>query len=156
MIRVPPLPPHERLLWEGHPAWADHAVLFLFIGVATLRMLLAFRSGEWLMVFLYFMAIGVFVGIAAAFHYSVFYQISSRRIRVTSGLWGRRAHDIPLDQIQSITVKRELMNRWFDLGALEVAPRQGTGDTLVLKGVPDPDRIKQHVDRLRGVPVAVT
>ncbi len=152
MIRLPPLPPHERLLWQGHPAWADHAVLFLFIGVAALRMLLVFRSGEWLMVILYFMAIGVFVGIAAAFHYSVFYQISSQRIRITSGLWTRRTRDIPLDQIQSITVKRELTNRWFDLGALEVARRGGTGDSFVLKGVPDPDRIKQHMDRLRGSP----
>ncbi|MGH7232885.1 MAG: PH domain-containing protein [Nitrospiraceae bacterium] len=148
MTRIPPLPPHERVLWQGRPSWADHAVLFLFMAAACLRTALAFRAGEWLTAALYVLAIGIFFGIAAAFHYDVYYQISSQRIRITSGLWNPRMRDIPLDHIRSIAVKRELLNKWFDLGSLEITPRDGTGETFTLKGVPDPDTVKQRIDRL--------
>jgi uncharacterized membrane protein YdbT with pleckstrin-like domain len=153
MMRIPPLPPHERVFWQGHPSWADHAVLFLFMAAALVRTGLAFRTGEWLTALLYVLAIGVFFGIAAAFHYNVYYQISSQRIRIATGLWTPSLHDIPLDQIESMTVKRELLNRWFDLGSLHIVRREsrkGADESLVLKGVPDPDTIKQHIDRAAG------
>ncbi|HJU05996.1 MAG TPA: PH domain-containing protein [Nitrospiraceae bacterium] len=148
-----PLPPHERVFWQGHPSWADHAVLFVFMAAAGVRAILAFRTGEWTTALLYVLAIGVFFGIAAAFHYGVFYQISSQRIRIASGFRTSRIREIMLDQIESITVKRELLNRWFDLGSLHVVPRdgrEGTDQSLVLKGVPDPDAIQRHIERMAG------
>ena len=151
MTPIPPLPPYERLLWQGHPSWMDHALLFLFMAVAFLRARLAIQSDEWLTAILYLLAIGFFFGIAALFHYSVFYQISDHRVRITSGLWRRQIRDIPLRAIESVTVKRELLNRWFDLGALEITLREGntfSHASIVLKGVPGPDRIKQQLDRL--------
>jgi membrane protein YdbS with pleckstrin-like domain len=152
-MRVPPLPQHERLLWEGHPSWADHAVLFLLMGAALLRAALAMRSGEWLTMVLYLLAIGVFFGMAALFRCAVFYQISSKRIRITSGFRAKQVREVPLDHIGSVAVRREILNRWFDLGTLDITPREALSqieDSFTLKGVPDPDRLKQQIELCRG------
>ncbi|MGH8247680.1 MAG: PH domain-containing protein [Gammaproteobacteria bacterium] len=153
-MRIPPLPPYERVLWQGYPSWADHAILFLFMGVAALRVALAFRSGEWLTAGLYLAAIGIFFGIAASFRYASLYQITSQRIRVVSGLGSRQIRELPLDRIESVTVRRELVNGWFNLGTLVITPRTdgtGTEEPLILKGIPDPDRVKQQIERAAGI-----
>src|ERR1043166_4791194 len=87
------LPPHERGIWQGYPSWPDHAVLFLFMGIAGLRTVLAVRAGEWMTAGLYLATIGIFLGIAAAFRYASLYQITSHRIRVISGLGSRRSEE---------------------------------------------------------------
>lgn len=145
MARVPPLPPHERVIWEGRSAWADQAILFLFIGAAAVRLLIAIRYGQWGTAVLYALAIVLFLGIGAVFRYAVYYQISVERIRILSG-W-RRFHvrDLPLSRIRSVNVKRELLNRWLNVGSLEIETIERDGQPILLKGVPDPDRIRRQV-----------
>src|SRR5438067_1794221 len=127
MARIPSLPPHERVIWEGRSAWIDQAILFIFIGAAALRLLVAVRYGQWLTAVLYTFAMVFFVAIGAVFRYSVYYQISAQRIRIVSGWWQFRTRDIPLSRIRSVTVKRELLNRWFDVGALEIETDEREG-----------------------------
>jgi len=148
-VRAPPLPPYERVLWRGYASWADHALLFVFMAFALLRAAFAFRSGDWETVGLYALAIGVFFGISAWFHYGAFYQISSHRIRITSGLWGAQTRELPLSQIRSVAIRREILNRWFDLGSLVITPADEQ-PPLIIKGVPDPERLKRELDRLRA------
>ncbi|MEP6888201.1 MAG: PH domain-containing protein [Nitrospirales bacterium] len=148
MAQIPPLPLHERVIWEGRSAWADQAVLFIFIGAAGVRLLIAVRYGEWLTAILYVMAIAFFFSIGAIFRYAVYYQISAQRIRILSGLWRLRIQEIPLSRILSVNVKRELLNRWLNVGALEVELGEREGRSVLLKGVPDPDRIRRQMTPL--------
>lgn len=150
-MRVPPLPPYERVLWEGYASWADHVLLYIFMGAALLRAMLAVRASEWLTATLYLLAISFFLSIAALFHYTVYYQISSQRIRIASGLWTMRTREILMDQVRSVTVRRELLNRWFELGSLEITLREEHQGPVVLKGIPNPDRVKRQVDILAGL-----
>lgn len=147
---VPPLPVHERILWRGHPSWADHALLFVLMGAAALRGAFAYRSEEWLTATLYVFAIGVFLGIAALFHYAWFYEITAARIRVISGLRQKAVREVTLDQITSITVRSELLNRMFDIGSLEVRP-QHEAEPLILRGVPDPEGLRYQVSIRAGL-----
>lgn len=126
-------------------------MLFLFMGAASLRAALAVRSEEWVTAGLYLLAIGFFVSIAAFFHYAAFYRISTERIRITSGLGAGKVREIPLGQIRSVTVRREVLNQWFDLGALVITPREDRVEPAVLKGIPDPERLKQQLDWLAGL-----
>src|SRR5207253_3122700 len=84
----------------------------------------------------YMRAVVFFVAIGAVFRYSVYYQISAQRIRIVSGWWQFRTRDIPLSRIRSVTVKRELLNRWFDIGALEIETDEREGAPILVKGVP--------------------
>ncbi len=149
-MRVPPLPAHERLLWEGHSSWADHAVLFILMGVALFRAALAAGAGEWLTAGLYVLAVGIFFGLAALFRYTTFYQISAQRVRITSGLRRLRTKEIQMDQIGHVAVRPQVLNGWFGLGAIEIIPRDEAGESLMLKGIPNPDEIKLQMDRLAG------
>lgn len=145
VARIPPIPPHERVIWEGRSAWADQAILFIFIGAAGLRLLIAVRYGQWLTATLYTFAMVFFAAIGAAFRYSVYYQITAERIRIVSGFRQYRIHDIPLSQVRSVGVKRELLNRWFDVGALEIEIDERKRRSVLLKGVPEPDRIRRQM-----------
>ena len=148
VARIPPLPPHERVIWEGRSAWADQAILFIFMGAAGLRLLIALRYGQWLTAVLYTFAMIFFLAIGATFRYAVYYQISAQRIRILSGLWRLHIRDIPLSRILSVNVKRELLNRWLNVGALEVELGDREGQSVLLKGVPDPDRIRRQITPL--------
>ncbi|HKN87141.1 MAG TPA: PH domain-containing protein [Nitrospiraceae bacterium] len=148
MASIPPLPPHERVIWEGRSAWADQAILFLFIGAAAVRLLVAVRYGQWVTAALYAFAIVFFLTIGMVFRYAVYYQISAQRIRILSG-WRRfRTQEIPLSRIRSVNVKRELLNRWLNVGSLEIETAERDGQSILLKGVPDPDRIRRQVTPL--------
>src|SRR5919106_799339 len=57
LATIPPLPVHERVIWEGRAAWADQAILFLFMGAAGMRLFIALRYGQWLTAVLYALAI---------------------------------------------------------------------------------------------------
>jgi uncharacterized membrane protein YdbT with pleckstrin-like domain len=149
-MSAPALPAHERILWQGHPAWTDHAVLFVLMAAALLRSAVAYRSGEWVTAVLYLLAVAIFFGIAALFRYATFYEISSGRIRMTSGLRHRLIREIMLDRIESIAVRRELLNSLFDIGSLEVAGRDG-GPPLILKGVPNAEELKHLVSMRAGI-----
>jgi uncharacterized membrane protein YdbT with pleckstrin-like domain len=141
----------ERIIWRGYPSWLDHAFLFFLMGAASLRSAVALQEREWQTAGLYVIAVAVFFGIAAAFHYSVFYEISVQRIRIASGRRRRTIREIPLNRVQSVVVKRELLNRWLDVGALEITVR-GEGDPVLLKGVVHPDRIKRQLEPRVGEP----
>lgn len=152
MAKIPPLSPHERVIWEGRSAWADQAILFLFIGAAAVRLLVAIRYGQWVTTLLYASAIVLFLAIGAVFRYAVYYQISVERIRIHSG-WRRfRTRDIPLSRIRSVNVKRELLNRWLNVGSLEIETAESDGQSILLKGLPDPDRIRRQVIPLLSSP----
>ena len=146
MMTRSPVEPHERIIWEGYPSWWEHVFLFLFMGAAGVRMLLALRTGQWTVAWLYLAATGVFFTIAAAFHYGAYYQITSLRIRMLNGISKRRGQEIPIDQVRSVAVRSEILNRWLGIGSLVVTGNEGAGDSTVLKGLPDPDRIKRHLD----------
>lgn len=148
-MRAPPLPLHERILWKGYASWADHALLLLFMAFALLRAAFAFQSGDWQTAALYVLSIGAFLGIAAWFHYGAFYQISSERIRITSGLWAPQTRDVPLSRIRSVAIRREILNRWFDLGSLEITVADEPA-LVIIKGIPDPERLKRELDRLKA------
>jgi len=156
MMAHSPAQPHERIIWEGYPSWLEHVILFLFMSAAGLRMLLALRTGQWMVAWLYLAAIGVFLTIAAAFHYGAYYQITSLRIRILNGISKRRSREIPIERVRTVAVRSELLNRWFDIGSLVVTWNEGAGESLVLKGLPDPDRIKRHLEAVISVHPAPT
>jgi uncharacterized membrane protein YdbT with pleckstrin-like domain len=118
------------------------------MAAASLRMLLAIYTGEWMTASLYLFAIAVFFAIAAAFHYGTFYRITSERLQIASGLWTARWRQLPLDQIVSVRMKQELLHRWLHLGSVEVSLKEG--EPVLIKGVPDPEWITQRIERTIG------
>jgi uncharacterized membrane protein YdbT with pleckstrin-like domain len=89
----------------------------------------------------------LFLAIGAVFRYAVYYQISAQRIRILTGWRRLRIREIPLSRVFSVNVKRELFNRWLNVGGLEIDLGE-RDQSVLLKGVPDPDRIRRQMTPL--------
>ena len=135
----------ERLIWEGHPSWRDHALLFILIGAAGVRAVVAARSAEWSTAGLYVLAMAILFGIAAAFRYSVFYLITTHRIRIASGFGREHVEEFRRENLGRITIRSELWSGWLGIGSLVISPLDPSGER-VLRGVPDPDRVLRELD----------
>lgn len=141
--------PSERVLWEGLTSWMDQAVLFIFMAAAAVRTTLALQAHQWFTATLYLSAIALFLGIAAWFHLAHYYRITSSRILVYFGHFGRNRRlvkEFHLKDVTDIHIRYELLNRWFDLGRLEISNSQ-TEDYLAVRGVPNPEDLKIQLDR---------
>lgn len=149
-MALPPAQPHERTIWEGYPSWLEHTILFLFMGAAGLRALLALRTAQGTVAILYAASMGVFFTIAAAFHYGAYYQITSHRVRILNGLSKRCSRDIPIEQIRAVDVRSELLSRWLGIGSLVLTCANPVDETVVLKGLPDPDRVRRQLEAVLG------
>lgn len=136
----------EHIIWEGRSAWMDHAVLYVFLAVGVVRAAVAAQQAQWPTVMLYGLMIACFLGIAAWFHYARVYRITSTRVLVRSGWTGRTIQELRLREITDVSLRYELLNRWFDLGALEIASRI-TEDCCSIRGIPDPETVKSGLDR---------
>lgn len=139
----------ERVLWEGHTSWMDQAVLFIFMAAAAVRTAVAFQAQQWGTAALYLSAIALFLGIASWFHHAHYYRITSSRILVLFGPfgWNRRlVKEFQLKDVTDVHIRYELLNRWFDLGRLEIS-NSLTEDFLAIRGVPNPEDLKTQLDR---------
>ena len=147
-MALPPAQPHERIIWEGYPSWLEHTILFIFMGAGALRALLALRTAQWTVAILYAASMAVFFAIAAAFHYGAYYRITSHSVRILNGWSKRCSRDIRIEQVRAVDVRSELLNRWLGIGGLILTCADPAEETVVLKGLPDPDRIKRHLEAL--------
>ncbi|GKS60247.1 hypothetical protein YTPLAS18_37740 [Nitrospira sp.] len=136
----------ERVIWEGRAGWMDHAVLFVFLSVALVRAIVAGRAGDWTTVTLYAFTIAGFLGIAAWFHYGRFYRLTSVRVLIKSGWSDRVLHEMPLRDITDISIRYDLLNRWFDLGTVELASRSSE-ECCTIRGIPYPEDVKARLER---------
>lgn len=136
----------ERVIWEGRTSWMDHALLYLLMAVALVRAAMAAQSGEWTAALLYAVAVSTFLGVAAWFHYSLRYRLTSTRVQILSGWSGQVSHEMWLKDISDVTLKYEPLNRWFDLGALELASRS-TEDCYTIRGIPQPEQVQAQLLR---------
>jgi membrane protein YdbS with pleckstrin-like domain len=127
----------------------DQAVLFIFVAAAAVRTAVALQAQHWVTAALYLSAIALFLGISSWFHYTHYYRITSSRILVYFGHfgWSRRlVKEFHLKDVTDIHIRYEPLNRWFDLGMLEVANRM-TEDSVAVRGVSNPDKLKTQLDR---------
>jgi hypothetical protein len=136
----------EQVIWEGRTGWMDHAVLYIFLAAAVVRSAVALQGGQWTTALLYGLATAIFLGIAAWFHYGRIYRLSSTRVQVRSGWNGNILLEMSLKDISDVTLRYELLNRWFDLGVLEIASRT-TEEMCTIRGIPYAEKVKTQLDR---------
>ena len=150
-MRLPPPPPHEPVLWQGRPSWMDHAVLSAPVALCLLRAWLSWQAGDLLTSMIYSGGIAFFLTLAAALRYGCFYQITTQRLRIGTGVLAITTRDIPISDIGRITVRYGVFNRLFDIGMLEVFEKTREEASVVLKGIPHPERLQQQMARLAGL-----
>jgi membrane protein YdbS with pleckstrin-like domain len=138
---------HDRLLWQGYPAWSKFAWLYLASFVAGSRGLRILWQGAtgwegWLAG-----ALALLV-CAACLRQWAQYLIFSNRVVMRNGYTGKDIQTITLDDIADITLSQGPIARLLNIGTLEVHSKSGSCP-LLLQGVSDPEVLKTRLEACR-------
>jgi uncharacterized membrane protein YdbT with pleckstrin-like domain len=117
----------ERTLWEGHPSHVKD---------------LGFHLVCWSLV------IGIPFSIWRYLETRFCrYEVTSERIRVTTGVLSRRMDEIELYRVKDTTIDQPFFLRLFGLANLVVTTSDASTPTVVLKAIPDATSLREN---LRG------
>ena len=124
---------HDRIIWQGYPAWSKFAWLYLVsfaAGSRGLRILWqgATRWESWVAG-----ALALLVCAACLRRWGQ-YLIISNRVVMRNGYTGRDIQTITLDDIAEITLSQGPIARFFNIGNLVVHSRSD-GSRLLLQGI---------------------
>jgi membrane protein YdbS with pleckstrin-like domain len=78
-------------------------------------------------------------------YYGHEYQLTNRRLFVSTGLLRRRRDQMELLRVKDVYTRQTLLDRWLSLGTVVVVSTEATLPTFYLAGVNDPGRVMDLV-----------
>jgi membrane protein YdbS with pleckstrin-like domain len=138
---------HDRIIWQGYPAWSKFAWLYLVsvaAGARGLRILWQGATGweSWLAG-----ALALLV-CAACLRRWAQYLIISTRVVMRNGYTGKDIQTIKIEDIAEITLSQGPIARFFNIGTLVVHSKSDSSP-LLLQGLRDPEIIKTRLEACR-------
>ncbi|MEO6246290.1 MAG: PH domain-containing protein, partial [Opitutaceae bacterium] len=147
--------PQETLLWRGTPSqWTNLGTYFLCLVLSAM-----FVAG-------YFLLSPrqplILVGLAIPFVWAVCrwiatssqrYELTSERLKVTTGLFSKRTNELELYRVRDYSVVEPFWLRLVGCGHVVLATADRSTPQTVLRAVPDvaalKDQIRIHTERMR-------
>jgi uncharacterized membrane protein YdbT with pleckstrin-like domain len=136
----------ERTLYKGSSSQVVNAGVYLLCGLlAAADVVGAFNATPWLLVLL-LLPVG-WVGWCWLQLRSRVYEITTERIRVSTGILTRRTDDLELYRVEDITLVEPLALRLFGLGNLELATNDTSSPKLVLPALRGVKQLREDLRR---------
>ena len=142
----------ETTIWKGKPSQVLNFNVYLLAGViALLIIIFAIAWHGWLVFLLIFPA-------GYALHKflivnSIDYELTSERIRVTTGIFSKNFEEIELYRVRDYTIVQPFFLRLFSLGNVILKTSDKTMPELTLKAIRNfidvKDKIRERVELLR-------
>lgn len=138
----------EEIIYQGRPAFRSHFVYLLGIAISIGGPILKEDSplNPW---------IGLFI--AAIFALMIFrrwshqYTITTREIRVNGGIFTRDNALVQVQDIISIQANLGMTLRIMGVGHLLIQSKQPEASTMVMFGIPNPNKIRARLEKLAGI-----
>jgi uncharacterized membrane protein YdbT with pleckstrin-like domain len=73
------------------------------------------------------------------------YEVSNQRIRVRQGVFSRRTDSLELYRVKDASFVQPFVMRLVGIGNVEVETSDSTTPVLVVRGVPDADRLREQI-----------
>lgn len=162
-MQVRPLPTSPQRFDAGPPADSEERTIFtvgptlLFIKIGYVLAALAAIALVGLLAWQPWVSVPVFVSIPLALalllipaykhlkRNTVRYTLTDSKIEIDQGLISRTTRNIPLRNIQDVSVTTTIPQRLLRFGNVVVDNASETGGTTVLRNIPDPRR---HADQI--------
>jgi uncharacterized membrane protein YdbT with pleckstrin-like domain len=136
----------ERTLYKGSPSQVVNAGVYLLCGVLALADIVgAFYSAPWVLLLL--LAPAAWAGWCWLQLRSRVYEITTERIRVSTGILTRRTDDLELYRVEDITLVEPLALRLVGLGNLELATNDTSSPKLVLPALRGVKQLREDLRR---------
>lgn len=147
-------PPEETTLWRGSPSqWTNFGTYFFaLLLIAGILAAYFLTTGGPLVLVALVLPIGLIFArwLGTRLHR---YEVTTERIRVTTGLLSRRTTELELYRVRDYTVVEPLWLRLVGRGNLIIETADRTNPQLVIHAVPGvnalKDQIRTHTERLR-------
>ncbi len=154
---IPPTEPEETLVWRGTPSqWTNFGTCFLCLllaaGVLAAYFLLPAANQHPLILIGLAVPAGwlLAVWIGTKCHR---YEITSERVKITTGLLSRKTSEIELYRVRDYSVVEPFWLRLVGCGDVVLVTADRTTPNFVLHAVPRAqtlkDQIRQHTERMR-------
>jgi membrane protein YdbS with pleckstrin-like domain len=151
----------EEELWSGHPSQVLNMHIFIFWAIVlaiALVVAITIVMGEsqfWSVVLFGIVAVVALVNIAIAYIHlrTIEYVVTTQRVRVISGIFGKDIQEIELFRVKDTLAHQTFFLRLFGLGTITILSGDERHPRLVLSGVPKAlelrERLRQEVMTLR-------
>jgi len=148
----------ETIVYELRPHWRaliTPVIVFLLtlgIGSYLLAKLAgsdssASSAGRWTVLIVMVILLVVLVLRPFIYWYSTQYVFTDHRIIVRTGVVARKGRDMPLSRVNDVSFSHSFIERFLNCGTLQVESA-GTQGQLVIRSVPDVERIQRDIYRL--------
>lgn len=141
----------EDELWQGGFSIKSMIGSWVSAGLFTiLALIVSVAFGFTLVAFVAILAVWLWVvGVYCYRRFSVHYTLTSQRFVHASGLLTRRTDRIEVIDIDDVTFKQGLIERFLNVGTIELESTDRTDPTLVLRGIDDVARVAGLIDDAR-------
>jgi uncharacterized membrane protein YdbT with pleckstrin-like domain len=135
----------EKVLFKGSPSQVLNLGVFLTCAALAVADLTAaiLTAQAWVLALL--LAPLAWAGWAWLQVRSRVYEITSERIRVSTGILTRRTDDLELYRVEDLTLVEPLGLRLFGLGIIELATNDTSNPSLLLPALPGAKRLREEL-----------
>lgn len=149
----------EKELWRGHPSQILNLHIYVFwvivLALTLVGALLMADSQMWAVAIFGAVALVALAQSAWAYVHlrAVEYVVTTQRVRIISGLFGKDVQEIELFRVKDTAARQSFLLRLFGLGTITVLSGDQGHPRLILDGVPGAiemrERLRQEVMTLR-------
>ena len=142
----------EKTIWRGSSSPILYAGYFILCGIAVLiclalALILGIKQG----------LIYAVAGVAASFipfglgawrwilNQTRVFEVTSQRIRVTSGIFSKTSQEMELYRIKDITLVEPFLQRLFKCGNLILTTNDVSTPTLAIEAVPGIEKLREEL-----------
>lgn len=132
----PATSPREETIWSGHPSQVLNFWIYVVCGA------------------LFFLIAPLLVALWEYFKLrSIKYEISTERLRITTGMFSRSFEEIELYRVRDYRLEQPFLLRMFHLYNIHLVTSDKSTPTVTLEGIADGpalrDTLRKHVERMR-------
>ena len=149
--------PQETIVWRGNPSlWSNFGTYFfclILAGAIIAAYVLLPRQPQshWILVGLIVPVLWALIRWVAT--KCERYEITSERIKITTGLLSRRTNELELYRVRDYSVVEPFWLRLFGCGSIVLVTADRTTPQMVLRAVPHAatlkDQIRTHTEKMR-------
>jgi uncharacterized membrane protein YdbT with pleckstrin-like domain len=151
----------EKVLFHGHPCWRSILHVYVKGWIATVAaavLTAAITDAAAGHIELVWVVLVVAISLAAVLLVGLvkrkrtLYTITSQRLTIRTGLFGRDVQETRLDRIQNVNSSQSLLERVLRVGTIDFDTAAGAEYSFAFRGLAEPDRVVRTVDQaLRAV-----
>ena len=145
---------NETVLWKGSPSqWTNFGVYFFCVLIAVLIVAAFFLTAAGPLVLVALIVPLGYIMVRWLETRSNVYEITTERIRLTTGVFSRRSNELELYRVRDYTVDEPFWLRLIGRGNVIIESADRTSPQFVIHAVPGAaalkDQIRTHTERMR-------